>query len=99
MIHEETSGKISLGVSSSRENPNMDDVSLKTAGPHFPDKGDALIQPVREPGEESVTPTVVMTFTKPDYQAICRLSQAKSSSQAFGCNGGRAPGRVFPSRW
>jgi len=36
-----------------------------------------LIHPVREPGEEAVTPTVILTFTQPDYRALCRLLKAQ----------------------
>ena len=45
---------------------------FQTAEP--PSAGDALINPVREAGEEPVTPTVVMTFTQPDYRDLCRLA-------------------------
>ncbi|MEJ2071748.1 MAG: hypothetical protein P8X58_15320 [Syntrophobacterales bacterium] len=47
---------------------------------------DALIHPTREPGEEPVTPTVILTFTQPDYQALCRLAQAQAPPrQLWGC--------------
>lgn len=36
----------------------------------------ALINPAREPGEAPVSPRVILTFTRPDYQNLCRLSQA-----------------------
>jgi len=39
---------------------------------------DALIHPVRRPGEEPVTSTVVLTFTRPDYLLLCRLTQVES---------------------
>jgi uridine phosphorylase len=47
---------------------------------------DALIQPTREPGEEPVTPTVILTFTQPDYQSLCRMAQAgEAQRQVWGC--------------
>lgn len=47
---------------------------------------DALIHPVQEPGEEPVTPTVILTFTQPDYRDLCRLSQAQAHPrQLWGC--------------
>lgn len=36
----------------------------------------ALINPAREPGEAPVSPMVILTFTRPDYQNLCRLAQA-----------------------
>jgi uridine phosphorylase len=36
----------------------------------------ALINPVREPGEAPVSPRVILAFTRPDYQKLCHLSQA-----------------------
>jgi uridine phosphorylase len=38
---------------------------------------EVLIHPTREPGEEDVTPTVILTFTQPDYRALCRLIKAQ----------------------
>jgi uridine phosphorylase len=38
---------------------------------------EVLIHPTREPGEEAVTPTVILTFTQPDYRALCRLTKAQ----------------------
>jgi uridine phosphorylase len=38
---------------------------------------EVLIHPTREPGEEAVTPTVILTFTQPDYRALCRLIKAR----------------------
>ena len=47
---------------------------------------DALIHPTRERGEEPVTPTVILTFTQPDYQALCRLAQVQAPMrQLWGC--------------
>jgi uridine phosphorylase len=34
-----------------------------------------MINPAREPGEVSVSPRVVLAFTRPDYQKLCRLAQ------------------------
>jgi len=52
----------------------------------FPEDRDALIHPTREPGEEPVTPTVILTFTQPDYQALCRLAEAKEKPRhLWGC--------------
>lgn len=53
---------------------------------NVPEDQEAIIHPSREPGEEAVTPTVVMTFTKPDYQALCRLVQVQDAPrQLWGC--------------
>jgi uridine phosphorylase len=49
---------------------------FRSSGSVFPADRDALIHPVREPGEEAVAATVILTFTQPDYQALCRLAQA-----------------------
>ena len=49
-----------------------EDFRFQAAEP--PSAGDALINPVREAGEEPVTPTVVLTFTQPDYRDLCRLA-------------------------
>ena len=47
---------------------------------------EVLIDPSREPGEEAVTPTVILTFTQPDYQALCRLLQARDLPRhIWGC--------------
>jgi uridine phosphorylase len=47
---------------------------------------DVLIHPTREPGEEAVTPTVILTFTWPDFQALCRLIQAQELPRhIWGC--------------
>jgi uridine phosphorylase len=51
-----------------------------------PGDQDVLIHPVREPGEEAVTPTVILTFTQPDYRALGRLLQAQElPRQIWGC--------------
>jgi len=55
-------------------------------GLYFPEDREALINPVREPGEEAVTPTVILTFTQPDYRDLCRLAQAQGPPhQLWGC--------------
>jgi uridine phosphorylase len=60
--------------------------SLRSFEPSFPEDQEALIEPTREPGEEPVTPTVVLTFTQPDYQSLCRLTQAHGTPRQFwGC--------------
>jgi uridine phosphorylase len=57
-----------------------------SSGSFFPEDQDGLIHPSREPGEEAVTPTVILTFTQPDYRDLCRLAQAKASPrQLWGC--------------
>jgi uridine phosphorylase len=43
----------------------------------LPRDQEVLIHPTREPGEEAVTPTVILTFTQPDYRALCRLIKAQ----------------------
>jgi uridine phosphorylase len=51
-----------------------------------PGDQDVLIHPAREAGEEAVTPTVILTFTQPDYQALCRLIQAQDQPRhIWGC--------------
>ncbi len=53
----------------------------------FPDE-DALIQPGRERGEEPVSPAVILSFTQPDYQALCRLAQVSGPPRSlWGCAG------------
>lgn len=48
--------------------------------PKIPGDETALINPTREPGEEPVAATVLLTFTQPDYQGLCRLIQASEPS-------------------
>ncbi len=61
-----------------------DEASLESS--RFPADNDALIHPTREPGEDPVTPTVILTFTQPDYQALCRLIQAQDLPRhIWGC--------------
>jgi uridine phosphorylase len=58
----------------------------RSSVPSLPEDQPALIEPTREPGEEPVTPTVVLTFTQPDYQALCRLAQVHEvPRQVWGC--------------
>jgi len=40
---------------------------------------EAIINPVREPWEDLVTPRVILTYTRPDYQRLCRLAQATAA--------------------
>ncbi len=57
---------------------------FETAEP--PSAGDALFNPVREVGEAPVTPTVVMTFTQPDYRDLCRLAgTGEQPRQVWSC--------------
>jgi uridine phosphorylase len=52
----------------------------------LPGDQDVLIHPTREPGEKPVTPTVILSFTQPDYQALCRLGEAQGPPrQIYGC--------------
>jgi uridine phosphorylase len=37
-----------------------------------------IISPVKEAHEAAVTPRVILTFTRPDYQLLCRLTEAKA---------------------
>jgi uridine phosphorylase len=39
---------------------------------------EALIQPTARPDEIRVAPRVILSFTRPDYQLLCRLAQAES---------------------
>jgi len=58
----------------------------RSALPAFSQDEPALIRPTREPGEEPVSATVILTFTQPDYQALCRLAQAGGTlRQVWGC--------------
>jgi uridine phosphorylase len=51
-----------------------------------PGEQDVLIHPSRDPGEEAVTPTAILTFTRPDFQALCRLIQAQEQPRhIWGC--------------
>jgi uridine phosphorylase len=51
-----------------------------------PEEEPALIHPAREPAEEGVAATVVLTFTRPDYQALCRLARAgEPGRRMWGC--------------
>lgn len=43
------------------------------APPAFPDADEAVINPRRGKREEPVAPQLLMTFTRPDYLAACRL--------------------------
>ncbi len=47
------------------------------APPALPSTNTAIINPVREAGEEAVAARVVMAFTRPDYQLLCRLAKAR----------------------
>jgi uridine phosphorylase len=40
---------------------------------------EAIINPVRETWEEPVTARVILTYTKPDYQLLCRLAGAEGA--------------------
>lgn len=52
----------------------------------YPDDQDAVIHPTREPREKSVSPTVILTFTQSDYQALCRLAQTHAPPRRlWGC--------------
>lgn len=47
---------------------------------------EALIQPRRERGEAPVPARAVLTFTRPDYQLLCRLARAPGPPRhLFGC--------------
>ena len=65
---------------------HSDRTSLRSSGPFSPQDQDALIHPSREHGEESVSATVILTFTQPDYQSLCRLAQTRGSVRhLWGC--------------
>jgi len=52
----------------------------------LPETEPAIIAPQREPEEEPATPTVILTFTRPDYQALCRAAQVEEPPrQIWGC--------------
>lgn len=47
---------------------------------------EAVINPTREPGEAPVSERVILTFTRPDYQKLCGLTQAGEAPRyAWGC--------------
>jgi uridine phosphorylase len=47
---------------------------------------EAIINPTREPWDEAVTARVILTFTLPDYQYLCRLMQPPASNrQIYNC--------------
>jgi len=46
-----------------------------------PSAGEAVINPSRAPGEASVSARVILTFVRPDYQYLCRLTQAAADSR------------------
>jgi uridine phosphorylase len=50
--------------------------SVLAAPPPAPE---AIINPVREAWEEPVTARVILTFTRPDYERLCRLAQAAAA--------------------
>jgi uridine phosphorylase len=53
----------------------------------------SLINPVREAGEALVSARVILTFARPDYQLLCRLTQAASPPRyIWDC-------AVRPGRW
>jgi uridine phosphorylase len=57
---------------------------VQSAG--IPEDREVLIHPTREAGEEPVPDTAVLTFTQPDYQALCRLTGAQEPPrQIWGC--------------
>jgi uridine phosphorylase len=61
-------------------------MGLRSALSAAPEDEPALIHPTREPGEEPVSATVILTFTQPDYQALCRLIEASEPPrQVWGC--------------
>ncbi len=78
------SAERAAGTSISSQIVPRGEASLGSSG--LPADQEALIHPTREPGEEPVTLTVIMTFTQPDYQALCRLLQARElPRQIWGC--------------
>lgn len=86
MNREEISGEKAAEFSPSREGQIRNRVLARAPGPIPAWEPEALIQPTREPGEKAVMPTVVMTFTQPDYRALCRLGQAQAPPrQVWGC--------------
>lgn len=84
MMPEEIPGEKTGGALGKDKDPGSGRFS-----PHAPrlfEDQDALINPTWEPEEEPVTPTVILTFTQPDYQALCRLAQASNLPRRFwGC--------------
>jgi uridine phosphorylase len=70
----------------SAKTSRSDRALLHSSRPLAAEDREALINPTREAGEEPVTPTVILTFTQPDYQALCRLAQAQAPPrQLWGC--------------
>ena len=86
MKREKTSAEKTLEASPTPWRQRPEAALLRSSEPSSPEDQEALIQPNREPGEEPVTPTVVLTFTQPDYQSLCRLTQAQGTPRQFwGC--------------
>jgi purine-nucleoside phosphorylase len=86
MTREKTSADKTRKASPAPWRRPPEPASFRDSVPSFPEDQEALIQPTREPGEEPVTPTVVLTFTQPDYQSLCRLTQAHGTPRQFwGC--------------
>ena len=84
MMQERIPGRKSAGKSSPLQVGGVGGPLPQTAG--LSKDHEALIHPGREPGEEPVTATVILTFTQPDYQALCRLTQAVDQPrQVWGC--------------
>jgi uridine phosphorylase len=66
--------------------PEKRDKVASLGSSNLPADQEALIHPTREPGEEPVTPTVILTFTQPDYKALCRLMEAQDLPRhIWGC--------------
>ncbi|MEJ2093181.1 MAG: nucleoside phosphorylase [Syntrophobacterales bacterium] len=75
-----------MGTPDSDKTSHSDRALLQSSRPLAAEDREALINPTREVGEEPVTDTVILTFTQPDYQALCRLAQAQAPPrQLWGC--------------
>jgi uridine phosphorylase len=84
MMLKEISSEEKANVASRSSQTKLHEASLGIAD--LPLDQEALIHPTREPGEEPVSPTVILTFTQPDYRALCRLLQAQDPPRhIWGC--------------
>jgi len=86
MTSGDISGEKTAAPSGSRGGNSLGRDFVESGGSFRPAEQDTLIQPTREPEEKPVTPTVVLTFSPPDYRDLCRLVQVKGAQrQVWGC--------------
>jgi len=62
----------------------MNQSHLNQPPPSF-SRGEAIIQPMAEPGDQPVAARVIMTFARPDYHFLSRLIQAQKPRYIWDC--------------